>query len=208
MRQFKLLVLSVFLTLSSLSVADNYKNISQTLDAGGLDSLHIEFSVGELEVEVWEGESIELDIELKAERSWLTWRRRKVEDIEVDIRTSGDELFLAIDENKLNQHWVVKVPAKLALEIELGVGEIRIDGLDNNLKLELGVGEVEVITATDNFGQIRAAVGVGDATLRGFGAGAENERSFVSADAHYEGSGEYQIEIDLGVGETSVRLDR
>lgn len=207
MRRHQILILSSLLTVSAGSFADNYKNISRTLDADELDSLRIEFSVGELEVEMWDGDTIELDIELTSERSWLSWRRRKVEDIELELRTSGDELFLGIDENKLNQQWVLKVPAKLALDIEIGVGEVRIDGLDNNLSLELGVGEIEVITATDNFDYIDASVGVGDAILRGFGSGTENERSFVSADAHFEGRGEYHIEVELGVGEAMVRLD-
>lgn len=207
MRRLQILVLSSLLTVSTLSFADNYKNINKTLDADDLDSLRIEFSVGEVELEIWDGDSIELDIELKAERSWLSWRPRKVEDIELEVRTSGGELFLGIDENKLQQQWVLKVPAKLALDIEIGVGEIRIDGLDNNLSLELGVGEIEVIAATDNFDHIDAAVGVGEATLRGFGSGTENERSFVSADAHFEGRGEYYIEVELGVGEAMVKLD-
>lgn len=207
MRRHQILILSSLLTVSGISFADNYKNINRTLDADELDSLRIEFSVGELEVEIWDGDSIELDIELTSERNWLSWRRRKVEDIELEVRTSGDELFLGIDEGKLNQHWVVKMPAKLALDVELGVGEIRIDGLDNNLAVELGVGEIEVITATDNFDHIDASVGVGDATLRGFGSGTENERSFVSADAHYEGRGDYTIEVELGVGDALVRLD-
>lgn len=207
MRRHKILILSSLLTVSASSFADNYKNISRTLDADELDSLRVEFSVGELEVEIWDGDSIELDIELKSERSWLSWRRSKVDDIELELRTSGDEMLLRIDEGNLNQHWVVKVPAKLGLEVELGVGEIRIDGIDNNLSLELGVGEIEVIAASDNFDYIDASVGVGDAILRGFGSGTDNERSFVSADAHFEGRGDYKIKVELGVGDALVRLD-
>jgi hypothetical protein len=207
MSRLQILVLALLLTVNGLSCAENYKNITRTLYVDELSSLRIEFSVGELEVEVWDGESIELDIELKSQRSWLSWRRRKVEDIELEVRISSDEVFLGIDADKLNQQWVVKMPAKLALDVDLGVGEIRIDGLDNNLALELGVGEIEVIAATDNFDYINVSVGVGDVSLRGFGSGTENERSFVSADAHFEGQGDYQIEAALGVGEVLIRLD-
>jgi hypothetical protein len=207
MSRLQILVLTSLLTVSGLSCADNNKNITRTLYVDELDSLRIEFPVGELEVEIWDGESIELDIELKSERSWLSWRRHKVDGIELEVSTSGGEVFLRIDADKLNQHWVVKMPAKLALGVDLGVGEIRIDGLENNLAVELGVGEVEVIAATDNFDHISVLVGVGDATLQGFGSGDENERSFISADAHFEGQGDYQIEVELGVGEVLIRLD-
>jgi hypothetical protein len=59
----------------------------------------------------------------------------------------------------------------------------------------------------DNFDHINASVGVGEATLRGFGSDTENRRSFVSAEAHFEGRGDYQIEEELGVGEAVIRLD-
>jgi hypothetical protein len=206
-RRLQILVLFSLLTVSGLSFADSYKNITRTLNVDELDSLRIEFPVGELEVEIWDGESIELDIELKSERSWLSWRRHKVDDIELEVSTSGGEVFLRIDADKLNQHWVVKMPAKLALGIDLGVGEIRINGLENNLAVELGVGEIEVVAATDNFDHINASVGVGDATLRGFGPDTGNKHSFVRADAHFEGRGDYQIEVELGVGEALIRLD-
>jgi hypothetical protein len=147
-KRFQILVLSSLLTVSGLSFADNYNNITRTLDVHELDSLRIEFPAGELEVEIWGGESLELDIELKSERSWLSWRRRKVDDIELEVSTSGGEVFLGIDADKLNQHWVVKMPAKLALGVDLGVGEIRINGLKSNLAVELGVGEIEVVAAT------------------------------------------------------------
>ncbi|MFT7294873.1 MAG: hypothetical protein ACI87Q_002731, partial [Pseudohongiellaceae bacterium] len=34
-----------------------------------------------------------------------------------------------------------------------------------------------------------------------------NKHSFVRADAHFEGRGDYQIEVELGVGEALIRLD-
>lgn len=203
----KTTLLAGALMASSMAMAANFKTITQSIEAEDFDELKVAFSVGELELEVWDGDTIELEIELRAERSWLSWRRRDVEDIELEVRSSGDSLFLGIDEDKLNQTWVLKVPESLALEIEMGVGEISIDGLNNSLFADLGVGEFSIRTTSENFATIRASVGVGDATLRGFGSGSENERSFVSADANYQGSGEYDIEVEVGVGEVSVRRD-
>lgn len=207
MKTMQSILLAVTLCVSTFAMAANFKTITQSIEAEDLDELRVAFSVGELEIDVWDGDTVELEIELRAERSWLTWRRKDVEDVELEVRRNGDSLLLEIDEDKLNQSWVLKVPESLAIEIELGVGEVSIDGLNNNLMADLGVGEFSIKTSTDDYDFIRASVGVGDATLRGFGSGSENERSFVSADANYQGSGEYQIEVEVGVGEVLVRLD-
>ncbi len=87
----------------------------------------------------------------------------------------------------------------------MGVGEVTIKALHNSLALELGVGSIAIDTDEADFRKIEASVGVGDATLRGFGSNADSERSFVSASANYEGDGEHHIAIELGVGEVSIR---
>lgn len=204
MRRHQILLLSSLLTASTVSFADNSKTISRILDVDDVDLVHIEFPVGELEVVIWDELGISLEVEVFMEPDSSFELR---DQITLTPEVDGSDLLLVIDEKDLELHWVVKVPESLALEIELGVGEIRIDGLDNNLSVELGVGEIEVIAATANFDHIDASVGVGDATLQGFGSGTENERSFGSRDAHYEGGGDYAIEVELGVGDALVRLD-
>lgn len=193
------------LILSPTSYGASTKNISSEFSADDFESIRLEVSVGELDIEVWDGDEIALDIELMAERSWWSLRRRNIDDVELEVREFGDELSLSIEEKNIGQSWVVKIPAKLAIEVEMGVGEIRINDLSNTLILELGVGEVKVNTADIDFGHITASVGVGDSSIRGFGSGRDNERSFVSAESYYEGEGEFDIEIELGVGDISIR---
>ncbi len=204
MQLTKLLPVSLLL-FASATYADSLKLINETFSTDDFDKLKLELTVGQLDIEVWGEDTIELNIELRAERSWLTWRRRNLDDVELDVREDGDELYLGIDENKLEQEWRLKVPAKLAMEIEMGVGSVDISDLSNSLMLEVGVGEVSITTLDMDFAKIEASVGVGDAALRGFGRSAENERSFVSADAFYEGDGEHEIKVELGVGEVSIR---
>ncbi|MFT4861213.1 MAG: hypothetical protein ACI95C_000414 [Pseudohongiellaceae bacterium] len=199
------LYLLVLILAASSSFADNYKHISQSLSADDFERLRLELTVGELAIEVWDEDTVEIDIELHAERSWLSWRRRNVEDIELDVEANGGELYVGITERKIEQHWSLKVPATLAMEIEMDVGEVTVKALQNSLALELGVGSITIDTDEVDFDKIEASVGVGDATLRGFGSNADNERSFVSAQAYYEGDGEHHIAIELGVGEVSIR---
>ncbi len=204
MKLVKTLLLFV-LVASGSSSAETYKHITESLSSAQFERLRLELTVGELEIEVWSGDTIELDIELRGERSWLMWRRRNIEDIEVEIRENGNELYVGIEERNLEQEWHLKVPENLALEIEMGVGDVNIRGLVGSLALELGVGAVSITTLAQDFEIIEASVGVGDVSLHGFKQGTENGRSFVSADANYHGSGTSQVLVELGVGDVSIR---
>lgn len=194
------------LVLTSPAFAASSKRLSHSIDATPFAEVQLEMSVGEMDIEVYDGDSIELEIELIAERRWFSLRRGDVDDIELERRERGDTLYLGIDEDKLDQTWVVRLPVRLAAEIEVGIGDIQIDGLSNSLILELGVGSVEVNVDSEDYGEIIASTGVGDAVIRGFGQGTDNERShLVGADAYYYGEGEHTIEIEVGVGDARIR---
>ena len=198
------LSLAVGLALSTTAFADRVKHIDQTVDASMLDSVRLEISVGELDIETYDGDEIQLDIDLEAQRSWLTWRRRDVEDVELEVRVTNSRVYLSIDERNIAQHWRIKMPTKLALDIDVGVGEIRIEDFSNNLEMEVGVGSVRIEVAGTDYDSIHVEAGVGDAFIRGFSNRADNERNFISANAYYQGDGEYKIEIEVGVGDVEV----
>ena len=192
--------------LSAPVFAASSKHVTYSIDVASFTDVQMEMSIGEMDIEIYDGESIELEIELIAERRWFSLRRDDVDDIELEQRERGDSLYLGIDDDDLHQTWVVRMPAHLALEIDLGVGEVEISDLENSLKLELGVGAVQVDVANTNYGEIVATAGVGDAVIRGIGQGTDNERSMlVGADAYYYGDGEHTIEVEVGVGDARIR---
>jgi hypothetical protein len=204
MKLINLVPLALILAAGT-SFADSYKHIAQSISGADFERLKLELTVGQLAIEVWDEDSVGIDIELRAERSWFSWRRRSIEDLELVVKENGAELFLSMNERNIEQEWILKVPAKLAMDIEMDAGAVRIKALSNSLALELGVGSVDVVTEDVDFHQIQAAVGVGDATLRGFENGSKHDRSFISADAFYQGDGEHQIQVELGVGDVAIR---
>ncbi len=189
-----------------IALADTYKRMTHEIDAADFERLRIEMSVGELDIEIYDGDVIELDIQLEANRNWWSFRRGDVEDIELDQRPSGDTLYIGIDRDNVEQTWRARVPAALALRIEVGVGDVEIEGLNNDLNLDVGVGAARVEVNTENYHTVAATAGVGDAVIRGFSDGTDNERRrFVGADAYYAGEGEYEVRVEVGVGDAQVR---
>ncbi len=199
------IVLPATLLFSVSAFADSFKQINQVVDASTLESVKLEISVGELDIEVYDGEEIQLEIDIEAQRGWWPFRRRDVEHVELEMSGSGSDLYLGIDERNIGQHWRVMMPAKLALEIEVGVGDIHIEEFTNSLDMEVGVGSVRVEVADTDYRLVHATAGVGDATIRGFATRADNERNFISAESYYHGEGELEIEIEVGVGDVEVR---
>ncbi len=202
----KLLAFGLALTAMSMASADFSKRDFFEFDANDLDRLELEISVGEIEIEVYDGEIIELDLSLEADRNWFSLRRPSVDDIELEQRLMGSKLYLGIERDNLEQTWRLRVPRRLALEIEVGIGDLEIDGLVNDLELELGVGAARINVASENYAEITAKAGVGDALVRGFERGADNERrALIGADAYYVGEGEYEIRAEVGVGDVQIR---
>ncbi|PCI76357.1 MAG: hypothetical protein COB20_10840 [SAR86 cluster bacterium] len=198
--------LAVSLLFGTSLSAESYKKISRTIDVAAHGSVQIEASVAEMEIEFYDGDEIELEIELESNGHWFAWRRGDVDHVELEVRTTENKLFLGIVEQKVEQHWRVKMPSKLAIGIDVGVGDIELEGLSNNLAMELGVGSVRVEIDDTDYAVIHASVGVGDTAIKGFsGEHVDNERTFMSSDSYYYGDGELEIDIEVGVGDVEVR---
>lgn len=199
-----LITLSLYLPLVQ---AASSKTITQQFDVAGLTRLELEISIGELDVEIYDGQQVAIEIMLEAERRFFGLRAGSVDTIELATNTSQTTLYLGIDEQDVEQHWIVQVPRHLAMMVNIGVGDVRIEKLENSLDMEIGVGAVRVDVIESAFGVIQLSTGVGEATIQGMQSRADNERNFISADAYFEGEGEHHITIDLGVGEILVRKD-
>jgi hypothetical protein len=101
----------------------------------------------------------------------------------------------------------VKVPLDLALGVDLGVGELRIEGLEADLSADLGVGEVTVIMPAAAVGEVSVDTGVGEATLHADGRHWEG-KGFVGKELNWsKGRGKAAITVDCGVGEADIRLE-
>lgn len=194
------------LIFSSAAMAASSKRIQRSIDASDLVHVDFEVSIAQMELEVYSGDVIELDLLIEADRDWWIFGRKDIDDVELQVNRNGEQLKLRLDEDDIEQEWVVRLPAHLAVSMDLGVGEVEFSDFANDLNMELGVGSMQLNVADGaDFESIHLKVGVGDTSVRGFDNGSDNERSFVGADSWYHGDGEFVVEVEVGVGDARVR---
>lgn len=191
--------------LSTAAFSASSKRIERSIAADQLEHIDFEISVAEMDIEIYDGNEIQLDISLKADRDWWIFGRNDVDDVDLSVYQDGNRIELVLDDDDIEQDWRVRLPAHLAISMDIGVGEVSIENLANDLRLDMGVGAVQINVADIDYDRIHLQTGVGDSSLRGFGRSTDNERNIVGADSYYQGEGEYQISVEVGVGDTQVR---
>jgi len=175
--------------------------------------VHVNFPIGELRVIPTDDSRVEFDIRVRC-------RGRAEQDCEelanqlvLNSHDSGQTLSLKLENYPKwhNKGFTVigelRVPRSQALRIEMGVGQLDIDGLQGDLDVDLGVGEADIRTTRASAANVSVEAGIGDATIRGAGTDLESSR-FLGARASWSGgSGKADVRLHVGVGDATVRLD-
>lgn len=186
------------------------RRVAQTFPAGDFKEARLDIPVGELEVVAGDGSQVSVDVEFRCGREGRC--REAAKDVRVLVTSTGDQFKLRMtDWPKLSGRGLsvrvkVAVPASLPVNADLGVGELRVEGLEGNLMADIGVGEASVDLPAAAVGSVDLDVGIGDATLRADGK--RRSSSGVGAKAiHWsDGKGQSRVNVDCGVGEAAVTL--
>lgn len=180
-------------------------------------------SVGRLNMQLGDVDQLEVTVEIKSDRRGWFSTQRDVSNVDIDIRRRGGELRLALEEKNVSGHWRVILPRKRLglIDVNAGVGELKIETLAAKLEIDLGVGEVEVrspegiidvdvgvgdikiFTRQTSAGAVRASVGVGEVTISGEGVDSRG-RGVVNIKA--AGRGDNDIAAAAGVGDIEIVL--
>lgn len=198
------IALAVAATLITTSViAKDRVYLSESIRLA--EDAHVSFDirVGSLHIETYDGDIMELDIEVKeGDNGWFS--SADMEDVELDIDGDDEDISLEVDVEDVVQKWRVKLPRTASIDIDLGVGEVDIENFERSAFIDVGVGEVDIELVSDDYREIELESGVGGADLDGF-KGADRERNMVNESIRWRGKGEYDIEVDVGVGDIDVR---
>lgn len=197
------------------SAAVEVRRLDATVELAGQRLVALEAPVGTVRVEA--GPAGRIEVEAAVSCSRLSRRCRELaENLQLRSRTRGSSVEIAFEGYpkasiggvpKLTV--TVRMPRELDLELEMGVGDVRIAGIVGDLSVDLGVGDVEIRLPEAAVRSVTLDVGVGAAELDPEPRGSErsgflflgNERRW------HDGPGESDIEIDVGVGEATVTFE-
>ena len=205
------LFLAILLLVASAGFAGVERTLEQRFETGGIDTVHLDVSVAEVMVRGVSGDRLLATVEVRCSAWSGDACRRRAEAIELESRVRGRDLILDLEgyprsSKGLSVDILIHMPRHLALSADMGVGEVRVEGLDGDIDLDLGVGEVDIEARREEVGVVRLESGVGDVELRVDGNRLEGS-GFISQDLRWEeGPGRAAIRADCGVGEITVRL--
>lgn len=230
-RRFTLLTLAVIAVGATVATAAP-RALSQSFPATGVERLSIHSGVGDVSVQTGDDATISVEVTLEPRRgglfSTLRQAEREVQEATLESETDGSELRLRVEstseERRFEERWTVVVPARLALALELGVGDVEVRGLaggvrieagvgditlevpGGDLELEVGVGELSVRAPAAGYSSATCSAGVGEARLKVAGK-AVGGGGFVGSSSSWEGEGTCRITAESGVGDVTLSLN-
>ena len=212
----KALVTLLTLLVPAAAFAGGDKPAVRTLDArfacAGVELVELEFPVGQVIVAAHDGRDLLVKVDLACE----TKRSRSCHEAAREVRLVGkvsDETLRVelanwprVSGRGMEARAKVQVPRFLALRCDLGVGELKVSGMERDVAIDLGVGEVHVSMPEHAVGRVDLDVGVGEADLSS-SHGKQAGKGFIAKELHWrKGKGEAAIKVDCGVGEINVAL--
>lgn len=212
MKRTALLILAVLLWAVPASAKEVVRSFKQQIPVGSAGRIHLDFPVGELHVEGWDGRQVDLDVQITCNRS-----SSRCEDAAKDLRlvynAAGGQLEVKIKDwphwggtRGLNVNATLHVPRNLPLSADLGVGSLTIQGIAADVTADLGVGEVHVTLPKEAIGSAALDTGIGEASLSA-GGRRYSSAGLITREINWtKGTGHARVKVDCGVGEIHVTL--
>jgi hypothetical protein len=183
-------------------------------------TLSIDDSFGEVRVEAWDRQEIEIAIKRRTNRRYEPgdqWKgRRELERVRIDTRRAGDRLELRtrfpdrgpfrLFKGKTNVmlEYTIHVPRKTNLRIRHDIGEVRVTGVEGNHDVTASIGEIELRLpkGLDYHFDARAKIGEVSSAFKG----RERREHLIGAAFHtpYRRTG-HRVFARVGIGEVNIQ---
>lgn len=182
--------------------ADDSVTLKETHRVPTNSNLHFDIPIGEVELETHSGDDVKLAVTVSIkDDNWFS--DDDLSDTEMQIEVDGYDVYFSVNKKENQQDWKILIPENANIDLDVGVGAIDIEGVEQTVKVDLGVGEIEVEMAGNDYRRIDLDSGVGDVQVSGLD-NAEVETAIVSESLDWRGDGEYKIDIEVGVGGIDV----
>lgn len=208
------LALALLPVLAPAARADvTVRTLTHDLPAAEVRSVVFHAPVGELRVTGDSGDSIRLEVALRCDSERDEDCREAAGKVDLEARRSGERLKLELDDwpklrgGGLSIQARLVVPRDRSVEVDMGVAEVSVEGIEADVEVDVGVGEVSVEGREAAFGSVNLDAGVGEVELELGGRTVEGS-GFVGGHLSWDdGPGRAHVEVDAGVGEIRVRLE-
>lgn len=238
MKHLAVMILS--LTLPALACAAGTRTLTAEIPAHGILTLAVTAGVGELRVTPSNDEAVHVSVRLEQKSREFLWffhwqsntTTREIQSAQIVQQHSGDRLELSLgssnklDTNQVKQHWTLQIPARLALSINMKVGQVNVNGITGGVRTNLNVGAIDLDTprgpmnASINVGQISATSAstqlgpidlssdIGEAALFRDGKPVRHggRHTGLGRSVHVAGDGPDRMHLSVNVGEVDLRL--
>jgi len=175
--------------------------------------IRIEFPVGQLKVVPGDGSTVRFELQVRCKRESEERCEELANHLILDSDDTGGTLHLKLHKfPQWSNHGIevigrLTVPRALAVDIEMGVGELDVDGMVGDLDVDLGVGEADIHASRAEASHVSVDTGIGDAEIHG-GGSATHSRGFIGSHSVWtDGEGRSAVRLHVGVGDATVRLD-
>lgn len=209
-----LLSIPLLLTMATGLAAADFAELNRAFEIEAGQKVRLHLPVADLRLEVADGNRVQAELLVRCR-----WHRDCGEALsEIDLVSRSTSRRYVVELEGLS-HWesakievegTVVVPRTADLELEIGVGDLKVYGVERNLRVDVGVGKVKIWQPPAAVRAISLEVNVGEAAILGGAEDASDRRSFlVGSEVFWDkGPGEARIEVEVGVGEVSLWLER
>lgn len=173
--------------------------------------VRMQFPIGELRIESNDDDRVRLELLVKCKGGNEERCAEHADDLRLVARDAGGVLTIEIEgypkfNPRFSLHGVLQVPRRLALDVEMGVGELEVFGMEGPLDVDLGIGEATMELPRTAVRSVRLDVGIGDARLRADGARRQG-KGFIGREVRWsEGEGASPVKLTVGIGDARVAL--
>jgi hypothetical protein len=192
----------LILALAALTT-DASERIEKTLPLAPNGRLALDGSIGEVRIRATNRQ----DVLVVARKHAKHGREERFAEMRVEFETKAGEVRIRSvipqrNNDSLAISYDIEAPATARLDLNVGVGEVRVEGAANDVRIQGGVGEVEVRVA-DSFDprRVRLETGVGDIDA----GGGDRAQGWVGKKLSADYAGNRDLTVKVGVGEIRVR---
>ena len=129
---------------------DPSRTLKTEIPAGDLRSVDFNFGAGSVKIEGTAGSVVRLRVEARCDDESDSRCEKVLERLRIESRVESGRLDLELHGlsnghiHDLDLDATLEIPRTLALDLDMGAGEIEIDGLESAIDIDLGAGEATI----------------------------------------------------------------